>query len=65
MQMDNAKPTQEFLKAKKWYILQWPNQSPDINPKAFHLPKTRRKAEKPANKQQLKAAILFHFLTTY
>ncbi len=27
-----AKTTQEFLKVKKWNILQWPSQSPDFNP---------------------------------
>ena len=37
IQMDNdpkytAKATQEFFKAKKWNILQWPSQSPDLNP---------------------------------
>ncbi len=34
-----AKATQEFLKIKKWNILQWLSQSPDLNPieHAFHL----------------------------
>ena len=37
VQVDNdpkhtAKATQDFLKAKKWNILQWPSQSPDLNP---------------------------------
>uniref|UniRef100_A0A8C7XDE9 Tc1-like transposase DDE domain-containing protein n=1 Tax=Oryzias sinensis TaxID=183150 RepID=A0A8C7XDE9_9TELE len=37
IQMDNdpkhtAKATQEFIKAKKWKILEWPSQSPDLNP---------------------------------
>ena len=27
-----AKATQEFIKAKKWNILEWPSQSPDLNP---------------------------------
>lgn len=33
------KATKEFLKAKKWEILQWSSQSPDLNPPehAFHL----------------------------
>lgn len=63
VQMDNdpkhtAKATQEFIRAKKWNIMQWPSQSPDLNPieHAFHLLKTRLKAERPTNKQQLKAA---------
>ncbi len=61
VQMDNdtkhtAKATQEFLKV--WNILQWPSQSPDLNPieHAFHLLKTKLKAERHTNKQQLKSA---------
>ncbi|CAJ0950023.1 unnamed protein product [Ranitomeya imitator] len=63
VQMDNdpkhtAKATQEFMSAKKWNILQWPSQSPDLNPieHAFHLLKSRLKTERPTNKQDLKAA---------
>ncbi|KAG2464610.1 TCB1 transposase, partial [Polypterus senegalus] len=62
-QMDNdpkhtAKATQEFIKAKKCKILEWPSQSPDLNPieHAFHLLKTKLQTERPTNKQQLKAA---------
>ncbi len=46
-----AKATQEFLKVKKWIILQWPSQSPDFNPieHAFHLLKTKLKAKRPTN----------------
>ncbi len=53
-----AKATQEFLKVKKWNILQWPRQSPDLNPieHAFHLLQTKLKAERPTNKQQLESA---------
>ncbi|CAJ0915358.1 unnamed protein product [Ranitomeya imitator] len=63
VQMDNdpkhtSKATQEFMSAKKWNILQWPSQSPDLNPieHAFHLLKSRLKTERPTNKQDLKAA---------
>ena len=63
VQVDNdpkhpAKATQAFMKAKKWNILQWPSQSPDLNiiEHAFHLLKTRLKAERPTSKQQLKVA---------
>ncbi len=42
----------------KWNSLQWPGQSPDLNPieHAFHLLKTKLNAERPTNKQQLKSA---------
>ncbi|KAG2467436.1 TCB1 transposase, partial [Polypterus senegalus] len=68
IQMDNdPKQSQEFIKAQKWKILQWPSQSPgascitpcapDLNPieNAFHLLKTKLRTERPTNKQQLKA----------
>ncbi len=53
-----AKGTQEFLKVKKWIILQWPSQSLVLNliEHAFHLLKTKLKVERPTNKQQLKSA---------
>ncbi len=53
-----AKATQEFLKVEKDNILQWPSQSRDFNPieHAFHLLRTKLKAERPKNKQQLKSA---------
>ncbi len=67
IQMDDdpkhtAKATQEFLKVKKWNILQWPSQCPDFNPieHAFHLLKTKLKAERPLNKQQLMSAAVKH-----
>lgn len=39
--------TQKFIKAKKWEILQWPSQSPDLIllKNAFHLLKTNLKAQ--------------------
>ncbi len=61
VQMDNdpkhtAKATKEFLKGKKWTVMQWPSQSPDLNPieHAFHLLKTKLKGKCPKNKQELK-----------
>uniref|UniRef100_A0A8C5PQS4 Transposase n=1 Tax=Leptobrachium leishanense TaxID=445787 RepID=A0A8C5PQS4_9ANUR len=61
VQMDNdpkhtAKATKEFLKGQKWNVLQWPSQSPDLNPieHAFHLLKTKLKGKCPKNKQELK-----------
>ncbi len=50
------KQPRRFLKV--WNILQWPSQSPDLNPieHAFHLLKTKLKAERHTNKQQLKSA---------
>ncbi len=44
---------------KKWNILQWPSQSPDINliEHVFHLLRTKLKAERPTNKQQLKSRV--------
>ena len=61
VQMDNdpkhtAKATKQFFKAKKWNVMQWPSQSPDLNPieLAFHLLKTKLKGKCPKNKQELK-----------
>ncbi len=47
-----AKATQK--KVKKWNIVQWPSQSPDLNPTehAFHLLKTKLKAERPGKAAQ-------------
>ena len=44
-----AKATNELLKAKKWDILQWPSQSPDLNPtnNAFHFLRRKSRAERP------------------
>ena len=61
VQMDNdpkhtVKATKEFFKAKKWNVMQWPSQSPDLNPieHALHLLKTKLKGKCPKNKQELK-----------
>uniref|UniRef100_A0A8C5N2V1 Transposase n=1 Tax=Leptobrachium leishanense TaxID=445787 RepID=A0A8C5N2V1_9ANUR len=61
LQMDNdskhtAKATKEFLKGQKWNVMQWPSQSPDLNPieHAFHLLQTKLKGKCPKNKQKLK-----------
>ncbi len=32
-----SKATQEFLKVKRWNILQWPSQSPDLNLTELHF----------------------------
>ena len=63
MQQDNdpkhtAKTTKEFIRGKKWKVLDWPSQSPDLNPieHAFYLLKRRLKGGTPQNKQQLKEA---------
>ncbi len=47
-----------FWRLKKCNIQQWPSQSPDLNPTehAFHLLKTKLKAERPTNQQQLMSA---------
>ena len=53
-----AKATQELLKAKNCNILQWPSQSPELNPNDhdFHSMKTKLRVDRRTNKQQLKAA---------
>uniref|UniRef100_A0A8C5QBF4 Transposase n=1 Tax=Leptobrachium leishanense TaxID=445787 RepID=A0A8C5QBF4_9ANUR len=65
VQMDNdpkhtAKATKGFLKGQKWNVMQWPSQSPDLNPieHAFHLLKTKLKGKCPKNKQELKTVAL-------
>ncbi len=61
VQMDNdpkhtGKATKEFLKGKKWTVMQWPSPSPDLNliEHAFYLLKTKLKGKCPKNKQELK-----------
>ena len=50
------KQPKSFFKAKKWNVMQWPSQSPDLNPieHAFNLLKTKLKGKCPKNKQELK-----------
>ena len=62
VQMDNdtkhtAKTTKECFKSNKWNVMQWPSQSPDLNPTehAFHLLKTKLKGKCPKNKQELQS----------
>lgn len=52
---------QEFLKATKLDIFQWPNQPPDLNPTehASQLLNTELKAERPRNEQQLSEGLAF------
>ena len=54
MQQDNkskhiTKTTKEFIRGKKWNVLEWPSQAPDLNPieHALYLLK-RRLMEKPS-----------------
>lgn len=65
MQSDNdpkhtARATQELIKKKKWKTLEWPSQSPDLNPieHMFNLLKTKMRKENPRNKAELKEKIL-------
>ncbi len=55
-----ASSVKEFIRAKKWKVLDCPSQSPDLNPieHEFHQLKKRVKAETPQNKQQLELAAL-------
>ena len=51
IQMDDY--PKHAAKATKWNILEWPSQSPDLNPieNAFCLLKTKLRTERPPNKQ--------------
>ncbi len=55
-----ASSVKEFIRAKKWKVLDCPSQSPDLNliEHEFHQLKRRVKAETPQNKQQLELAAL-------
>ncbi len=61
MQQDNdpkhsAKTTEEFHQGKKWKVLDWPSQSPHLNPVeyAFYLLKKRLKGVTPQNWKRLR-----------
>ncbi len=58
-----ASSVKEFIRAKKWKVLDCPSQSPDLNPIAheFHQLERRVKAKTPQNKQQLELAALKAF----
>ncbi len=55
-----ASSVKDFIRAKKWKVLDCPSQSPDLHPieHEFHQLKRRVKAETPQNKQQLELAAL-------
>ncbi len=55
-----ASSVKEIIRAKKWKVLDYPSQSPDLNQieHEFHQLKGRVKAETPQNKQQLELAAL-------
>lgn len=58
VQRHMQKQRKEFFKAKKWNVVQWPSQSPDLNPiePAFHLLKTILNK----NKQEVKTGLAEH-----
>lgn len=65
LQADNdpkhtAKATKELIAKKKWKILSWPSQSPDLNPieHAFGLLKKKLRSQKPSSRAELKEMAL-------
>ena len=64
MQADNdpkhtSKATKTFLEKKKWTVLDWPSQSPDLNPieHLFGILKYKMKEFSPKNKTELKSIV--------
>lgn len=64
LQSDNdpkhtAKATKAFLSKQKWKLLDWPSQSPDLNPieHAFYLLKQAVSKKSPKNKGELKKVV--------
>ncbi len=55
-----ASSVKEYIRAKKWKVLDCSSQSPDLNPieHEFDQLKRRVKAETPQNKQQLELVAL-------
>lgn len=46
--------------AKQWNVLDWPSQSPDLNPSnhMVQLLRTRLKEKRPRNKEKVKIAVV-------
>lgn len=63
LQQDNdqkhiANATKKFIRGKKWKVVDWPSQSPGLNPidKAFHSLKRRLKGETPPKQTETESS---------